>query len=32
MLAKGIPGLLPPLTPAQALETSMIHSISGGRP
>jgi len=32
MLAKRIPGLLPPLTPAQALETSMIHSISGALP
>ena len=32
MLSKGIPGLLPPLTPAQALETSMIHSISCALP
>ncbi len=29
MLAKRLPGLLPPLTPAEALETSMIHSIAG---
>lgn len=29
MLAARIPGILPPLTPAEALETSMIHSISG---
>ena len=29
MLAARIPGLLPPLTPAEALETSMIHSLSG---
>ncbi len=29
MLAARIPGLLPPLTPGEALETSMIHSLSG---
>ena len=29
MLAARIPGLLPPLTPTEALETSMIHSLSG---
>ncbi|SDE35302.1 YifB family Mg chelatase-like AAA ATPase [Limimaricola pyoseonensis] len=29
MLAARIPGLLPPLSPLEALETSMIHSISG---
>ncbi|TRD22301.1 YifB family Mg chelatase-like AAA ATPase [Palleronia caenipelagi] len=29
MLARRIPGLLPPLTPAEALETSMIHSLAG---
>ncbi|MEL6522508.1 MAG: YifB family Mg chelatase-like AAA ATPase [Pseudomonadota bacterium] len=29
MLAARLPGILPPLTPAEALETSMIHSIAG---
>jgi magnesium chelatase family protein len=29
MLAARIPGILPPLTPIEALETSMIHSLSG---
>ncbi|MFT6944066.1 MAG: magnesium chelatase family protein [Yoonia sp.] len=29
MLATKIPGILPPLTPTEALETSMIHSLSG---
>lgn len=29
MLAKCMPGILPPLTPTEALETSMIHSIAG---
>src|SRR6056297_894768 len=29
MLAARLPGLLPPLTPIEALETSMIHSIAG---
>jgi magnesium chelatase family protein len=29
MLAARLPGLLPPLTPAEALETSMIHSLAG---
>ncbi|MEM7445011.1 MAG: YifB family Mg chelatase-like AAA ATPase [Pseudomonadota bacterium] len=29
MLAARLPGLLPPLTPAEALEVSMIHSIAG---
>ena len=28
-LAKALPGLLPPLSAAEALETSMIHSIAG---
>ena len=29
MLAARLPGILPPLSPVEALETSMIHSISG---
>lgn len=29
MLARRLPGILPPLTPIEALETSMIHSIAG---
>jgi len=29
MLAARLPGLLPPLSPAEALETSMVHSLSG---
>ena len=29
MLAARLPGLLPPLDPREALETSMIHSVSG---
>ncbi|MEP2030834.1 MAG: YifB family Mg chelatase-like AAA ATPase [Paracoccaceae bacterium] len=29
MLAARIPGILPPLAPIEALETSMIHSLSG---
>lgn len=29
MLAARIPGILPPLSPAEVLETSMIHSLSG---
>jgi magnesium chelatase family protein len=29
MLAARLPGILPPLTPLEALETSMIHSLSG---
>ncbi|MBS0572645.1 MAG: YifB family Mg chelatase-like AAA ATPase [Proteobacteria bacterium] len=29
MLAARIPGILPPLTAAEALETSMVHSLSG---
>lgn len=29
MLAQRLPGILPPLTPMEALETSMIHSLSG---
>ncbi|MSO76965.1 MAG: ATP-binding protein [Alphaproteobacteria bacterium] len=29
MLAARLPGILPPLTPAEALETSMVHSVAG---
>ncbi len=29
MLALRLPGILPPLTPAEALEVSMIHSVAG---
>lgn len=29
MMAKRLPGILPPLSPAEALETSMIHSLAG---
>jgi magnesium chelatase family protein len=29
MLARRLPGILPPLTPEEALETSMIHSLAG---
>ncbi|WP_022727932.1 YifB family Mg chelatase-like AAA ATPase [Fodinicurvata sediminis] len=29
MLAQRLPGLLPPLSPAEALEVSMIHSVAG---
>ncbi len=29
MLAARLPGILPPMTPKEALETSMIHSIAG---
>jgi magnesium chelatase family protein len=29
MLAARLPGILPPLSPVEALETSMIHSLSG---
>ncbi|WP_323766976.1 YifB family Mg chelatase-like AAA ATPase [Antarctobacter sp.] len=29
MMAARLPGILPPLTPIEALETSMIHSIAG---
>jgi len=29
MLAARLPGILPPLTPPEALETSMVHSLSG---
>ncbi len=29
MLASRLPGLMPPLTPVEALETSMIHSLAG---
>lgn len=32
MMAKCLPGILPPLTPSEALETSMIHSVSGTLP
>ena len=31
MLARRLPGILPPLTPAEALETTAIHSASGAR-
>ncbi|MEZ5752789.1 MAG: YifB family Mg chelatase-like AAA ATPase [Paracoccaceae bacterium] len=29
MLAARLPGILPPLSPAEALETSMVHSLAG---
>ncbi|KCV82909.1 hypothetical protein ATO10_04847 [Actibacterium atlanticum] len=29
MMAARMPGILPPMTPAEALETSMIHSLAG---
>ncbi len=29
MLAQRLPGLLPPLSPAEALEVSMVHSVAG---
>lgn len=32
LLASSLPGILPPLTPAEALETSMIHSLAGTLP
>jgi magnesium chelatase family protein len=32
MLAARLPGLLPPLSPGEALETSMIHSLAGELP
>lgn len=32
MLAQRLPGLLPPLAPAEALEVSMIHSLAGTLP
>ena len=32
MLAQRLPGILPPLSPAETLEVSMIHSISGTLP
>ena len=32
MLASRLPSLLPPLTPAEALEVSLIQSVSGGLP
>ncbi len=32
MLAKRLPGLLPPLLPEEAIEATAIHSASGGRP
>jgi magnesium chelatase family protein len=31
MLARRLPGILPPLTPGEALETTAIHSASGAR-
>ncbi|RJL18066.1 YifB family Mg chelatase-like AAA ATPase [Paracoccus siganidrum] len=32
MLAARLPGLMPPLAPAEALESSMIHSLNGSLP
>ena len=32
MLAQCLPGILPPLSPEEALETSMVHSIAGTLP
>jgi magnesium chelatase family protein len=32
MLSSCLPGILPPLTPAEALETSIIHSLAGTLP
>ena len=32
MLAQRLPGLLPPLTPAEVLEVSMVHSVAGMLP
>lgn len=32
MLARCLPGILPPLTPKEALETSMVHSLAGTLP
>jgi len=32
MLAKRLPGLLPPLSPAESLEVSMVHSLAGTLP
>ena len=32
MLAQRLPGLLPPLSPSEALEVSLIHSVSGDLP
>jgi magnesium chelatase family protein len=32
MLAKRMPGLLPPMMPAEALEVSMVHSVAGEVP
>ncbi|MCR4377831.1 MAG: YifB family Mg chelatase-like AAA ATPase [Rhodospirillales bacterium] len=32
LLARRLPGILPPLTPSEALEVSMIHSLSGTLP
>jgi magnesium chelatase family protein len=32
MLAERLPGLLPPLDPAEALEVSMVHSVAGALP
>ena len=29
MIARCLPGLMPPLTPAEVLETSMVHSVAG---
>ncbi|WP_420023033.1 YifB family Mg chelatase-like AAA ATPase [Cereibacter azotoformans] len=29
LLARCMPGILPPMTPAEALETSMVHSLAG---
>lgn len=32
MLAKALPGILPPMSPQEALESSMIHSLAGTLP
>lgn len=29
MMAQRLPGILPPLSPAELLETSMVHSVAG---
>ena len=32
MLARRLPGILPPLTPEERLETALVHSVAGARP